>query len=103
MLLLHDNARPHTAKRTLELLDSFKWEIFPHSPYNPDLAPSDFQLFLRMKTWLASQRFDDDEELRECVTELLRSQAANFCDEGISKLVHLYNKCLNLFGDYIEK
>ncbi|KAL4092242.1 hypothetical protein QTP88_026776 [Uroleucon formosanum] len=103
ILLLHDNARPHTAKRTQELLDSLKWEVFPHPPYSPDLAPSDFHLFPRMKTWLGTQRFDDDEELRVRVTEWFRSQAANFYDDGISKLVHRYDKCLNLFGDYVEK
>lgn len=103
ILFFHDNARPHTANRTAELLDSFKWEIFPHPPYSPDLAPSDFHLFPKMKNWLATQRFDDDDELRACVTEWLRSQAADFYDEGISKLVHRYDKCLNLFGDYVEK
>ncbi|GFW15930.1 uncharacterized protein TNCV_4432031 [Trichonephila clavipes] len=53
--------------------------------------------------WLATQRFDDDKELRVRVTEWLRSQAAEFYDKGISKLVHRYNKCVNLFGDYVEK
>lgn len=103
IFFLHDNARPHTANRTQELLDSFKWQVFPHPPYSPDLAPSDFHLFPRMKTWLATQSFDDDEELRVRVTKWLRSQAADFYDEGISKLVHRYDKCLNLFGDYVEK
>jgi hypothetical protein len=56
-----------------------------------------------MKNWLATQRFDDDDELRACVTQWLRSQAADFYDEGISKLVHRYDKYLNLFGDYVEK
>ncbi|GFV45555.1 mariner Mos1 transposase [Trichonephila clavipes] len=103
ILFLHDNARPHTANCTQELLNSFKWEVFPHPPYSPDLAPSDFHLFPKMKNWLAAQRFDDDKELRVCVTVWLRSQAAEFYDKGISKLVHRYNKCLNLFGDYVEK
>jgi hypothetical protein len=56
-----------------------------------------------MKTWLATQRFDNDEELQESVTAWLRSQAAEFFDAGISKLVHRYDKCLNLNGDYVEK
>ncbi|GFV69191.1 histone-lysine N-methyltransferase SETMAR [Trichonephila clavipes] len=29
ILFLHDNARPHTANCTQELLNSFKWEVFP--------------------------------------------------------------------------
>ncbi|XP_039294151.1 uncharacterized protein LOC120353654 [Nilaparvata lugens] len=67
----------------------------------PDLAPSDFHLFPKMKTWLATQRFDDDADLRKGVTDWLASQ---FYDTGISKLVHRYDKkCLNLFGDNVEK
>ena len=75
---------------------------FPSLPYSLDLAPSDFHLFPRMKTWLATQRFDEDEELR-ARSEWLRSQAADFYDEGSSKLVHCYKKCLNMNSDYVEK
>ncbi|GFS52518.1 histone-lysine N-methyltransferase SETMAR [Trichonephila clavipes] len=103
ILFLHDNARPHMANCTQELLNSFKWEVFPYPPYSPDLAPSDLHLFPKMKNWLVTKRFEDDKELRVRVTEWLRSQAAQFYDKGISKLVHCYDKCLNLFGDYVEK
>lgn len=41
VLLIHDNARPHIAARTRELLDQFGWDVFDHPPYSPDLAPSD--------------------------------------------------------------
>jgi hypothetical protein len=33
----------------------------------------------------------------------LSSLAANFFAEGIEKLVSRYDKCLNPFGDYVEK
>ncbi len=41
VLLLHDNARPHTAKAARSKIEEFGWEILPHPPYSPDLAPSD--------------------------------------------------------------
>ena len=37
-----DNARPHTAKKTRELIENFGWEVVPYPPYSPDLAPSDY-------------------------------------------------------------
>ena len=40
IVLLHDNARPHTAL----LREQFHWDIFEHPPYCPDLAPSGFYL-----------------------------------------------------------
>ena len=33
----------------------------------------------------------------------MNSQAAVWCEEGISKLVSRYDKCLNVQGDYVEK
>ena len=39
VLFLQDNARPHTAHRTLQDLG---WELLPHPLYSPDLASSDF-------------------------------------------------------------
>jgi len=55
-----------------------------------------------MKTWLATQRFDDDAELQAGVREWLKSQAAKFYGDGINKLVDLYDKCLNLNSDCVE-
>jgi hypothetical protein len=42
VVMLHDNARPHTAAATQDLIAKFGWEQFDHPPYSPDLAPSDF-------------------------------------------------------------
>jgi hypothetical protein len=38
------------------LLEEFKCEIFEHSMYSTDLAPSDYHLFLHIKKFLAGQR-----------------------------------------------
>ena len=74
---IHDNARPHTARQTQTLLhDEFHWDAFDHPPYSPDLAPSDFYLFWKMKEHLAGKRFKDDEDLQRAVVEWLNSQAA---------------------------
>jgi histone-lysine N-methyltransferase SETMAR len=103
VVLIHDNARPHTAAVTRELLAQFQWDVFDHPPYSPDLAPSDFHLFLELKTWLGGQRFHTNDELRDAVLTHLNTLAAPFYEEGIGKLVHRYDKCLNLHGDYVEK
>jgi len=50
--LLHDKARPHTAARTNALVNLFDWEIFDHPLYSPDLLPSGYHLFTKMKVWL---------------------------------------------------
>jgi hypothetical protein len=34
---LQDNARPHTAKTTMDTVRNLKWNLLPHPPYSPDL------------------------------------------------------------------
>ena len=102
VVLLH-NARPHTAARTKALIKIFNWEIFDQPPYSPDLAPSDYHLFTKMKVWLATQRFHTDEELMDGVNNWLHNLAVSFFDERLQKLVSRYNKCLNVDGNYVEK
>jgi len=103
VVMIHDSARPHTAAATQNLITTFGWEQFDHPPYSPDLVPSDFRLFLHLKSFLAGRRFHDDNEVKEAVTTCFASQAASFYDEGIQKLVQRYDKCLNNGGNYVEK
>jgi hypothetical protein len=56
-VLLHDNALPHTAARTLETLRKMKCEVMEHPAHSPDLAPHDFLLFGLFKEALGGRRF----------------------------------------------
>jgi [histone H3]-lysine36 N-dimethyltransferase SETMAR len=103
VILLHDNARPHTAAKTQEKIQDFRWELFNHPPYSPDLAPSDYFLFLHFKRWLGGQRFENDKEIKNAVENWFNSQAVSFYAEGLRKLVQRYEKCLEVNGDYVEK
>ena len=103
ILLLHDTARPHSAAQTQDFITSFKWEQMDHPPYSPDLAPSDYHLFLHLKKFLGGKQFDDDDDLKDAVQKWLTSQAAAFYEEGIQKLVPCYDKYLNNGSKYLEK
>jgi hypothetical protein len=61
VVLLHDNTRPHAAARTQALLEPFRWELFYHLPYSPDLAPNDCHLLTYQKNWFRSQLFNSNE------------------------------------------
>ena len=80
VVLLH-NAQPHTTACINALIKLFNWEIFDHPPYSPDLAPSDYHLFTKMKVWLAIQHFHTNEELMDGVNIWLHNLAAPFFDE----------------------
>uniref|UniRef100_A0A1B6JMV6 Tc1-like transposase DDE domain-containing protein n=1 Tax=Homalodisca liturata TaxID=320908 RepID=A0A1B6JMV6_9HEMI len=103
VVLIHDNARPHCSARTKAELNSFKWQIFGHPPYSPDLAPSDYHLFPKLKVFLGGKNFLGDEDLKEGVKTWLHSLAAEQYNVGIEKLVPRYNKCLDSSGDFVEK
>ena len=103
VVFLQDNARPHTSRVTKELLQSFKWDVLDHPPHSLDLAPSDFHLFPALKGYLGGKRFQNNEELQECVMDWFNNLAAPFYEEGIKKLIHRWDKCLNRGGDYVEK
>ncbi|GFU56486.1 histone-lysine N-methyltransferase SETMAR [Trichonephila clavipes] len=85
------------------LLRGFGWDVFGHPSYSPDLTPSDFHLFLHLKSFLAGKHFNNDKELKENVSNWLKTQAATFYEEGIEKLVPRYDTCLQNFGSYVER
>ncbi|GFW58422.1 uncharacterized protein TNCV_3512851 [Trichonephila clavipes] len=63
-MLLHNDARPHTA-----VLMGFGWELFDHPPFSPDLVPSHFNVFLLLKKFLSSgERFGNDKVLKTSVS-----------------------------------
>ncbi|UYV71032.1 hypothetical protein LAZ67_8001474 [Cordylochernes scorpioides] len=74
VLLVHDNARPHAARTTQTLLENFKWEIFTHPTYSPELAPSDFHLFPALKLHLGGKHFANDDEVQAEANHWLRRQ-----------------------------
>ena len=101
--MIHDNSSLDTAAAKQNLITTFGWEKFDYPPCSPDLAPSDFNLFLHLKSFLAGRQFHDDNEVKEAVTTCFASQVASFYDEWIQKLVQRYDKCLNNGGNYVEK
>jgi transposase len=104
VVFIHDNARPHTstAASIQAQLEHVNWELFDQPPHSPDLVPSDCNLFTCLKNWLGSKHFSNNEDLTEGFKTWLSSQAADFFDTSIRKLIPRY-KCLSSGGDYVEK
>jgi len=103
VLLLHDNAQPHTAHATVNLLERWDWEILEHPPYSPDLLPSDFHLFPNMKKHLHAKRFKSHDDVKHEMQTWLPGQDPTFYQQGFEKWTSRLDKCLNREGDYVEK
>ena len=74
IVLLHDNARPHTAQLTVTTLNRYGWECLEHPPYSPDLSPCDFHIFGPLKKAMKGRKFKSDGEVQRMVTEFLKQQ-----------------------------
>ena len=102
VILLHDNAPAHAAKSTKIDLQSRNWEVLPHPPYSPDLAPSDFHLFTSMQHDLSSREFKKYEDAQEWVEKWFGEKNQNFFRRGIQKLPEKWAACIASEGNYFE-
>jgi len=98
-----DNAPAHKSVLAMEKLKDLHYESLEHTPYSPDLAPSDFYLFPKLKLFLAGRRFSLNQEAIAAVEEYFADLMKNHYRDGIMALEHRWNKCIRLQGDYVEK
>jgi len=74
-----------------------------HPPYSPDLAPSDFCLFPKLKLFLAGQRFFLNQEATAAVEGYFAELTKNHYRNRITVLEHRCNKYISLKEDYVQK
>ena len=102
VLLLHDNARPHTAIATRNKIVDLGWEVLPHPPYSPDLAPTDFHLFLSLQNQLARKKFNNREEIESFINHFFETKNCDFYERGIRSLEERWLWVSNNNGDYFS-
>ena len=105
VFFLYDNARPHTAARTVQVHQNFKWENLKHPWYNLDIASNkgQYHLFQLLKNRLGSKSLDDSEELKDTVKDWPKSLGGRFLYMWYEKLVSRYEKCIDGKENYVGK
>ena len=88
--------------KTMTKLHELGFELLVHPPYSPDLAPSDYFLFLDLKRVLAGKKFNAQEEVIAKTEAYFQSKDQSYYKNGIEKLHDRYNRCIALDGNYIE-
>ena len=103
VIILQDNAPSHTAHVAKATMERCGFELLPHAPYSPDLAPSDYFLFPLLKEQLRGKHFGSDDEVVNAVEQWINEQERSFFLNGLKKLESRWQKCIDVFGDYVEK
>ena len=98
-----DNAPAHKSVLAMGKIRDLHYELLEHPPYSPDLVPTDFSLFPKLKLFLAGQRFSSNQEAIAAVEEYFADLTKNHYRDGIMALEHRWNKCISLKGDSVAK
>ena len=72
-LLHHDNALAHLSNLVQQFLAKREIVQLRQPPYSPDIAPSDFWMFPKLKMALKGKRFDDIETIQSNATRDLKA------------------------------
>ena len=103
ILLQQDNARIHTCKIAMDAVERNGYKLISQPAYSPDLAPSDYFLFPKLKKDIRGRYFWSNEEVVVAVEEWVRDKDPDFFSSGLMALEHCWSKCIILEGNYIEK
>lgn len=102
VLFHQDNAPCHKSLKTMAKLHELGFELLPHPPYSPDLAPSDYFLFSDLKRMLAGKKFGSNEEVIAETEAYFEAKPKEYFKNGIEKLEGRYNRCIAIEGNYVE-
>jgi histone-lysine N-methyltransferase SETMAR len=99
----HDNAPVHTSRVAQEKIHAAGFDVIPHPPYSPDLAPSDYCLFGELKKQLRGRHFSDADDLQEAVNDVFEGLSPSFYHDAFEALPVRWQKCLDSNGNWFEK
>ena len=96
-----DDARPHTSLVTCKKLLELGWEVMPHPPFSPDLAPSDYHLFCSLQNHLDVKTLYSNETVKNELIQFFVSKNQTFYESRITKLTERWQKVIEQNGQYI--
>jgi histone-lysine N-methyltransferase SETMAR len=101
VLLQQDNARPHTAKKTLQKIEQLEGiEMLTHPAFSPDLAPLDYYLFRSMAQFLRGKKFQSVADVEVAVEEFSASKDKGWFHQAFKELTEKWVKTTEHEGLY---
>ncbi len=100
--LHHDGAPAHRSLPVRRFLRNTETKILRHPSYSPDLAPADFWLFDKVKSFLKGQRFGSVAELCEQVDAVIGNITQDEFRRAFDRLHRRWRACVAAGGEYFE-
>lgn len=98
-----DNASPHTLFDTRKFLIQSRTKVMLHPAYSPDLAPSDFWFYPRLKCPLRGIWFENVPALQAAVDKQIGEIASFEFEQCITRMwPRRWSRCVNAEGMYFE-
>ncbi|GFY15936.1 histone-lysine N-methyltransferase SETMAR [Trichonephila clavipes] len=86
VVFLQNKARLHTSVVTFQKLWELSWEVLMYPPYSPDLATSDYLIFLALNNFLSDKKVGSREDCENLLLEFLANMNQDFYEKFIMKL-----------------
>lgn len=102
-ILLHDNARTHTAQLTALKLNELGNQILHHPAYSLDLSPTDYYLLKHFDNLLCDQCFKNKDEANKTLNAFVTIDEEDLYSNGRNKLISEWQKRVDCNGSYFNE
>jgi hypothetical protein len=103
LLLQEDDARPYTAKKSLQKIEELEGiGLPPHRAFSPDFVPSDYYLFRSMAQFLRGKKFQSVADMEVVVEEIFPSKDKEWFYQAFKELAEKWAKNIEHEGLYFE-
>lgn len=86
----------------MDNLNHSDFDLIPHPAYSPDIALMDFGLFGTIKEKMGTYQYDDENDLKNGITEILDSFGQEFFEKLFITWEERLKICIHTKGEYIQ-
>ena len=101
IILIHDNARPHTSAQTSTFLQQKNVKLLHQPAYSPDFNMLDRHYFAQLENRRYTTNFANEDEVREYVTDTIRDLVKEDQQTLIASLLTDINNIIHSSGAYV--
>ena len=89
--------------KTMVKSNELSFEQLPQPSYSPDLAPSNYWLFVDLKKIIQEKRFGSNEKVIVETEAYFENKDESLYKKGIEKLEKRWNECITLEENYVDE